>query len=564
MNNPVTTRFTLLAATAAFAIATTTTLQAQTWQLVDTFAGGVPQGTWNSVGTSSFKTAEGFLDLRPSEGSNVTATVSVALPQSFTSGKLTVAFDYYLPSGIELNMAGFGVGSTAQSALSGWGATGNRNRFQSVGNPSPQNMAKVPNWDSDIFGTTEQGVWYNVWLVYDLDASPKTVTAHTKRAGQAMEPENLIVSPFDFDATNNDDWSSIDIFAVGIGLQDVAPAGTEAWDALGSLVDNIYVSTGENITEKPTTVAPGWIKVDTFAGGGTEATWTSDPALSTTFEGDSLMITGTAANAGMYTALPIDSIRTAFTVTFDLLLPGGAGPNNIQFAVVGEEQVALTGTALFGGSDRFVTQPGQDPQPLARFGEWPSVGGPDLLGGTVEDQWYHVWIVYDGSSSTMDFYAVPVSNPVESVTLPTEPAGSFTLATDYTGLGYFVIGTGFLANGNGVKIDNLYQSIGANVSLSPTAGDVGGGGGDPVSLWAALPDIGGGYKATGIGLLNDAHYPYVWHFLTGGYFYIADEYSDLDSIWGLDLTNNYWFWADDALGGWHYNITDSSWAAWTK
>jgi hypothetical protein len=295
-----------------------------------------------------------------------------------------------------------------------------------------------------------------------------------------------------------------------------------------------------------------------------------DAALAPTFEGDSLLVTGTTANAGMYTALPIDSIRSAFTLTFDLLLPGGAGANDIQFAVVGEEQIALTGAALFGGSDRFVTQPGQNPQPLARFGAWPSIGGADLLGGTIEDQWYHIWIVYDGSSKTMDFYSVPVSDPVDSVTIPSEPAGSFVMQTSYTGLGYFVIGTGFLANGNGVKIDNLYQSLGANVTLSPTAGDFGtGSGGDPVSLWASLPDIGGGFKSTGIGILNDENYPYVWHFATGGYLYIVDEYSELNNIWGMDMTNDFWFWSDDSLGGWYFNISnpssgDMGWSAWTK
>jgi hypothetical protein len=374
---------------------------------------------------------------------------------------------------------------------------------------------------------------------------------------------NIINSPFDFDDSRSDDWSEITYMGFGVSLFDAdqAPVGMDTWDTLGLIADNIYVSAGENITEKPTSVGRDWLKVDTFTGGAPEATWTVDPALSPTFDGDSLMVTGTVKDAGMYTALPIDSIRSAFTVTFDLLLPAGAGPNDIQFAVVGEEQIALTGAALFGTSDRFLTMPNTDPQPIRRFGEW----NGNLLGGTtVEDQWYHIWIVYDGSGKTMDFYSVPVSDPVESVTLPAEPAGSFVMATDYTGLGYFVIGTGFFPNGNGVKIDNLYQSLGANVSLSPTAGEFGTGGGDPVSLWVDLPDVGGGFKAAGIGLLNDAHYPYVWHFNTGGYFYIADEYSDLNNIWGLDLTNNIWFWTDEDLGGWHYNITDSTWEAWAN
>lgn len=555
-------------------------LLAQEWQVIDTFEGGVAQGTWTTTAQPTIRTDEGWLDLLQTEGQNTTASHRVDLPQSFTSGKMTLAFDFYLPSGPDQNQVGFGAGSDAQGAQGSWNAPGARNRFQAVSTipnpdgggslPQPQNVARAGLWTSDIFGTTEQGVWYNVWLVYDLDASPNTVTTFTKKASQEMIPENLNEQTFEFDDRSDDDWSSMDMFALGIGLGDHTPEGSEPWDVLGGLWDNFYVSADQNVTEKPTSISVDWTKVDTFAGGAPEATWTVDAALAPSFEGDSLLVTGTAANAGMYTALPIDSLRSSFTVTFDLLLPGGAGANDIQFAVVGDEQIAQTGAALFGGNDRFVTQPGQDPQPLARFGQWPSIGGPDLLGGTVEDQWYHIWIVYDGSDSTMEFYSVPVSDPVESVTLPAEPAGSFEMATSYTGLGYFVIGTGFLANGNGVKIDNLYQSLGTNVTLSPTAGDFGSGGnGDPVSPWADLPDIGNGFKSSGIGIINDEHYPYVWHFQTGGYFYIADEYSDLTSIWGMDLSNDFWFWTQDELGGWYFNVTnpasgDMGWSAWTK
>ena len=554
-------------------------LSAQDWQVIDTFENGVPQGTWTASGLPIIQTDQGWLDLR--QGSkNTTGSFRVQLPESYTSGKMTIAFDLYLPEGPDQNQIGFGAGSDAQGQKGSWPASGERNRFQAVstipnpdgaGNlPQPQNFAKAGVWDSDIFGTTEQGVWYNVWIVYDLDANPNTMTAYTKKAEEELTAENLLKSAFDFDDSKDDDWSSMDMFALGIGAADHPPAGSENDDVLGGLWDNFYVSAGENLTSKPTSVDTGWTKVDTFANGGPEAAWTVDPALAPTFDGDSLTVTGTAANAGMYVPLPVGTLRSAFTITFDLLLPGGTGGNDIQFAVVGDDQIAQSGAALFGGNDRFVTQPGQKPQPLARFGEWPSIGGPDLLDGTVEDQWYHIWITYDGSGRTIDVYSVPVSDPVESVTIPSEPSGSFEMSTEYTDLGYFVIGTGFLPNGNGVTIDNLYQSLGSNVSLSPTAGDFStGNGGDPVSLWADLPDIGGGFKASGIGLINDADYPYVWHFATGGYFYIADEYSDLDNIWGQDLTNDFWFWTQDSLGGWYFNISapvsgQMGWSAWAK
>ncbi len=362
-------------------------LHAQEWIEVDTFPDGEPSGTWAANGLPSVDTSNGYLDLRPTENSNLTSTFYVTLPQSVSSGKVTVAFDIYLPSGPLLNAVGFGVGSTAQGALSGWGATGNRNRFQSVGDDAPQNLAKVPEWESDIFGTTEQGVWYNVWLVYDLDATPNTVTAVTKKASDPMEEGSLVTNTFDFNDTNNDDWSSIDIFATGIGLIDVAGPGVSAWDSLGGLFDNIYMAVGENLTEKPTSVESSWEKVDTFAEGAPEAEWTVEDGITASFEGDRLLVTGTAANAGLFTQLPLPSdLRQSFTVTFDMMLPAGStGLNHVQFAVVGEEQVALTGADLFGGSDRFITFGVNAPQALANFGQWPPSLGPDLLGGTIAD-----------------------------------------------------------------------------------------------------------------------------------------------------------------------------------
>lgn len=546
-------------------------LNGQDWMEVDTFPDGEPAGTWAGNGLPSVDTSAGYLDLRPTPESNVTSTFYVTLPQSFTEGKLTVAFDFYLPAGPELNMAGFGVGSLAQAAESGWSATGNRNRFQSVGEESPQNMAKVPEWSSDIFGTTEQGVWYNVWLVYDLDASPNTVTAVTKKASDLLEEGNLNTNIFDFNDANNDDWSSIDVFSTGVGLQDSAPAGTAPWDALGALFDNIYVSSGENLTMKPTSVEPEWEVVDTFTDGAPDATWTVDDGITAAFESDRLLVTGSAANTGLYTELPLATdLRQAFTVTFDMMLPAGSsGLNHVQFAVVGEEQVALTGASLFGGSDRFITFGVDTPQALANFGQWPPSLGPDLLEGTVQDQWYHVWLVYDGSSKTVDFYAVAFGDLIDALPVPAEPTGSFALETEYTDLSYLVVGVS-QPGGDGMALDNIYQSSGRALSLSPTAGEISDGGGeDPVSLWVDVPTANAaGDKEAGIGWINDIAYPFIWHYSTGGWMFVLDDFSTLDNIWLYEYGTDVWYWANDGWGGWHVHLSDpeyglGGWKDWT-
>jgi hypothetical protein len=545
----------------ALGLGTNLAANAQDWIEVDTFPDGEPSGTWASNGLPTADTSAGYLDLRPTENSNVTSTFYVTLPQSVSSGKLTIAFDFYLPAGPEQNMAGFGVGSLAQAAGSGWGATGNRNRFQSVGSESPQNMAKVPEWTSDIFGTTEQGVWYNVWLVYDLDANPNTVTAVTKKAADPMEEGSLTTNTFAFNDTNNDDWSSIDVFATGIGLQDAAPAGTESWDALGSLFDNIYMAVGENLTEKPTSVESAWVLVDTFADGAPEAEWTVEDGITASFENNRLLVTGTTANAGLFTKLPLPSdMRQSFTVAFDMMLPAGSsGLNHVQFAVVGEEQAALTGADLFGGSDRFITFGVNAPQALANFGQWPPSLGPDLLGGTVADQWYHVWLVYDGSSKTVDFYAVAFADTIDAVEVPAEPAGSFTLETEYTDLSYLVVGVS-QPGGAGVALDNIYQSTGRALSLSPTAGEIGGGGDEGVLTpgeWTQI-DFGWVYGlttdwgiSTYMGYVYVADFPYVYQ-VDLGWMYLTSSSGNDHYFYTWD---HGWILINEGFGGYYYQYS---------
>jgi YD repeat-containing protein len=74
------------------------------------------------------------------------------------------------------------------------------------------------------------------------------------------------------------------------------------------------------------------------------------------------------------------------------------------------------------------------------------------------------------------------------------------------------------------------------------------------SLWAGPA----GDKSVGIGWINDALFPFIWHYSTASFFFIAADISTLDSLWGYDYGGNYWFWCNDAWGGWYFNLTDPS------
>jgi len=80
------------------------------------------------------------------------------------------------------------------------------------------------------------------------------------------------------------------------------------------------------------------------------------------------------------------------------------------------------------------------------------------------------------------------------------------------------------------------------------------------SLWeAVLPVNPEGDKLAGVGWINDAAYPYIWHYATGGWMVILDAVSSLDNLFGWDYKNAFWFWANDSWGGWYVNLSDSSW-----
>jgi len=448
-----------LALLALFALPAT----AQQWQVVERFPGGVPEGNWTAIGNVIYDTSSGYLDMRA--GPPGTSTFRVDLPQTFTEGEFTVYFDFYLPKSDWQNQAGFGIGGPVQAVQAGWSPIGARNRFQTV-NPWPQNTAKAQIWDSDIFGETEQGVWYNVWLLYDLDSDPMTVTTFTKKATDKMLEENLEIVTFLFDTGGSDDWSEITYFGFGVGGFDAGqqPPDLGTFDTLGLLADNIHVSVGENITLPADSFQGQWALIDRFDNGQPQANLTVLPGAVPSFDGDALRVQATTANAGLYVPLDTQIKRGSLTVSFDLKLPGG-GLNQAVLAVIGEAQTALTGNALYGGNDRVFSFGTTSPQKLVKFGALTT----DLLGVTQQDQWYHFWMVYDIDFKQLRFYSTPAGTGENPAVPPTEPTGVFALQTAYADLGYFVIGN-WQTGGTGIIIDNLSQSLGANVSI-PDPGD---------------------------------------------------------------------------------------------
>jgi len=86
---------------------------------------------------------------------------------------------------------------------------------------------------------------------------------------------------------------------------------------------------------------------------------------------------------------------------------------------------------------------------------------------------------------------------------------------------------------------------------------------EEVALTSIWPGPAGD-KLGGIGWLNDAFYPFIWHYQEGSYFYIIDAFSTLESIWGYAYADSYWFWTSDAIGGWYYDLSDpGGWDNWS-
>lgn len=88
------------------------------------------------------------------------------------------------------------------------------------------------------------------------------------------------------------------------------------------------------------------------------------------------------------------------------------------------------------------------------------------------------------------------------------------------------------------------------------------------SPWDGVyPLIGESFRDTGIGLLYDLEFPYVYHFTAGSWLYVDPDLSAIDGLYAYDFAGQFWFWTSDGLGGWHFNLQDpaygeSGWGAW--
>jgi len=529
-------------------------LTSQEWTLVDDFSDG--SSNWTQIGVLSLETSDGFLRARLNEASSATASTStaiVSLPSTYSSGQFTIAFDFYLPSGDLQNQAGFGIASEAQvdesdpDFVAGWGPIGARNRFQTVNPVSPQNMAKVPEWSSDIFGGTGQGVWYNVWLVYDLDADPMTVTTYTKKAGAGMD--NLVENTFSFNEEGNDDWSAVAYFGIGVGsLDENFPVEADPWESHGLSIDNIYVADGSRVEAKPVSFSPEWMAAETFPGSDPEGNWDIDSGIDLTVENGFATIKGAPGSnrVGAFLELPESVTSGTVTLTFDLLLPGdGSDRHDAIFSLVGEAQASLSGPDAFGGNDRFITF-GNAPQSLTKYTEWTL----DLLDPTTAGSWYHVWLVYDVEGGMVTFHSSPFGGP-----LPSGADGtSFDLAASYEDFSRFAVGAE-VGGSSGIAVDNLYLSRGRHLEFSPTAG--------LLELCGNPYDGEPGVKDIHLGPVDDTAFPHVYVFENAAWVYVdscSPDFGSLETGYFLyDFESEGWFYVHGLAGAWRYSYSQQSW-----
>lgn len=506
---------------------------AQDWVVLDTFEGGVPQANWEATPTVNYDTSAGYLKIGQIDGSNTTASMRVPLPVVLTSGKLTIAFDFYLPVPLVEGLThevGFGAGSQVQTAQSGWGAVGLRNRFQMIG-PYPQALGNAWDWgvqgepdygtaQPDCLGETEYGVVYNVWLVYEKDPrGTDGVTIYSKKSTEPMPADPMELEsfyfPYDPDGGEGEDWSSIQYFVIGQGLISSPPASYIPSDVLGGIFDNFHVSQGENLTMTPTGIDGTWTKIETFAGGSPEGDWTLEDGVSVDVDG-AATITASEPNSGAVLDLPIPlSTSGSMTLTMDIQIPTTESDNSVTWGATNDGLLAGSTSARFGESYFYVDYFAPDFLLTTNVLD----GVTDLFNPSELDQWYHLWLVYDQDDQRVDWYSVPFAESGEP-TLPTEPFASYDWTNELDVLDRFLIGSEF--GGGTIRIDNIYQSFGTNISLSPTAGDVGGGGPelgldlDP-GLWN-VTDIGWiwgfadsadwGYS-TFMGFIQVASYPWL-------------------------------------------------------
>jgi hypothetical protein len=192
-----------------------------------------------------------------------------------------------------------------------------------------------------------------------------------------------------------------------------------------------------------------------------------------------LVTTGSTSQSNVYVELPQTMVGGRFTVTFDLLVPGTTSQRtDIGFAVVGDDQIELSGVEQRGGADRLGTF-GGTPQSLAKSGDFFNAIIP---GAELQNQWYHIWMYYDmAEKSVAVYYTKDGQAPVA-----TEPDYTFILDAEatYSNFRYFIIGVDRDTN-PGVQLGNLYFASDELITLSPTAGEFTPGDGEK-----ELPPLG--------------------------------------------------------------------------
>ncbi|MCC5839169.1 MAG: hypothetical protein JJT96_03510 [Opitutales bacterium] len=457
---------------------------AQEWVVVDTFAGGAPQDSWtfssgfaNEVRSSD---AGNYLFVTSATGN--TERASVVLPQTVSSGKVTIAFDFFAPGGRSLNQVGFGAGSAAMVARGAWAGVGLQNRFQMVDrtvgateflDKIPQFLAKAGvalgdvEWTIDILEPTLQGVWYNIWVVYDLD--DMEVSLFARRANADTE-DAVHRGTWDLaGATVAEDFAEISRFALGAG----GSGNTDA-PALGGQFANIYMAVGENLNLTPTAIVldpPSWQAVDTFVGAMPNATWEGDlEKFNLDFSEGYLHMLPTAQTdsprgESIYTALPEEVEFGVFTVTFDFLINApSTSRSDVSFAAVGTAQLESTDNWVRRGGDTRLGTFGAAPQAFRAFSPPTTIAIP---GAQVAEQWYHAWVVYNLAQRRIDFHYAPFGAAAPSG----EPAASwaFDAQVDYSNFTHFIVGLD-RPTSTGLRLGNLYFVADELLTLSPTAG----------------------------------------------------------------------------------------------
>ncbi|MCC5841498.1 MAG: SUMF1/EgtB/PvdO family nonheme iron enzyme [Opitutales bacterium] len=460
---------------------------AQEWVVVDTFAGGAPQGSWtfSSGFAREVRSSDAGNYLFVTSATGNTERASVVLPQTVSSGKVTIAFDFFAPGGRSLNQVGFGAGSAAMVARGAWAGVGLQNRFQMVDRTPgatefldkiPQFLAKVGvasgdvEWTIDILEPTLQGVWYNIWVVYDLDGMEVSLFA---RRANADTEDAVHRGTWDLaGATVAEDFAEISRFALGAG----GSGNTDA-PALGGQFANFYMAVGENLNLTPTAIVldpHSWQAVDTFAGAIPHATWEGDlEKFDLDFSGGYLHMlptaqTGSPRGESIYTALPEEVEFGVFTVTFDFLINApSTSRSDVSFAAVGTAQLESTDNWVRRGGNTRLGTFGAAPQAFRAFSPASTIAIP---GAEVAEQWYHAWVVYNLAQRRIDFHYAPFGAAAPSG----EPAASwaFDAGVDYRNFTHFIVGLD-RPTSTGLRLGNLYFVADELLTLSPTAGTFG-------------------------------------------------------------------------------------------